>query len=208
MNVALLGATGRTGRLVLAELLRRGHSATVLARDPARLTDTVPEVRVVAGSSTDPQALGQLLDSADAVVSALGPSEKEADLHTRTARLLVQAMPAAGVTRFVGVSGAGIDVPGDRKGTRDRIISTLLRTLGGAVAKDKPGEYRVLAESDLDWTLVRPPRLRDAPATGRIGHDPHTPGHWSIPRADLAVFLVDVLDQHLYPSQAPFVWAR
>ena len=207
MNIALIGATGRTGRLALAELLRRGHTVTVLARDPARLSDPGPGVRVVAGSSTDPKALGQLLDSADAVVSALGPTEKEADLHTRTARLLVQAMPAAGVRRLVGVSGAGIDVPGDRKGTRDRIISTLIRTLGGGVAKDKPREYQVLAESELDWTLVRPPRLLDSPATGRIGHDPHTPGHWSIPRADLAVFLVDVLDQHLYPRQAPFVWA-
>jgi len=208
MNVALIGATGRTGRLVLAELLRRGHTATVLARDPARLTDTRPEVRVVVGSSTDPDVLGQILDGVEAVVSALGPTAKEPDLHTRTAELLVHAMPAAGVTRFVGISGAGIDVPGDRKNTRDRIISTLIRTLGGAVAKDKPAEYRVLASSDLDWTLVRPPRLLDGPATGRIGHGSHTPGHWSIPRADLAVFLVDVLDQHLYPHQAPFVWAR
>jgi putative NADH-flavin reductase len=208
MTIALIGATGRTGRLVLAELLRRGHTVTVLARDPSRLADSRPEVRVVAGSSTDPQALGQLLDDADAVVSALGPTAKEADLHTRTARLLVHAMPAAGVTRFVGVSGAGIDVPGDRKGTRDRIISSVIRTVGGAVAKDKPREYQVLADSDLDWTLVRPPRLLDAPATGRIGHDPHTPGHWSIPRADLAVFLVDAVDQHLYPRQAPFVWAK
>ena len=208
MNVALIGATGRTGRLVLAELLRRGHTASVLARDPARLTDTGTGVRVVAGSSTDPQALGQLLDGADALLSALGPTTKEADLHTQTARLLTHAMPAAGLTRFVGISGAGIDVPGDRKGTRDRIISTLIRTIGGAVAKDKPAEYRVLAGSDLDWTLARPPRLLDTPATGRIGHDPYTPGHWSIPRADLAVFLVDVLDQHLYPRQAPFVWAK
>lgn len=208
MNVALIGATGRTGHLVLAELIGRGHAVTVLARDPTTLTDPDPGVRVVVGSATDPQAVGELLDGAQAVVSALGPTAKEADLHTRTARLLVEAMPAAGITRFIGISGAGIDVPGDRKGTRDRIISTVIRTIGGAVAKDKPAEYQVLADSDLDWTLVRPPRLLNAPATGRIGHDPHTPGHWSIPRADLAVFLADVLDQHLYPRKAPFVWAK
>lgn len=208
MNVALIGATGRTGHLVLAELLRRGHTVTVLARDPAKLTHSDPGVRVVVGSATDPQAVGELLDGVQAVVSALGPTAKEADLHTRTARLLLEAMPAAGITRFIGISGAGIDVSGDRKGTQDRIISTVIRTIGGAVAKDKPAEYQVLADSDLDWTLVRPPRLLDAPATGRIGHHPHTPGHWSIPRADLAVFLADVLDQHLYPRQAPFVWAK
>lgn len=208
MHVALIGATGRTGHLVLAELLRRGHTVTALVRDPTKLPDPGPQVRVVAGSVTDPQAIRQLLEGTQAVVSALGPTAKEPDLHTRTARLLVEAMPAAGVSRFIGISGAGIDVPGDQKGAKDRIISAMVRTLGGAVAKDKPAEYRVLAASDLDWTLVRPPRLLDAPATGRISHHPYTPGHWSIPRADLAVFLADVLDQHPYPRQAPFIWAK
>jgi putative NADH-flavin reductase len=208
MNVALLGATGRTGHLALAELRRRGHHVTGLVRDPNRLPDPDPTVRLVVGSSTDPIALAELLDGAEAVVSALGPTAREADLHSRTARLLVQAMPEARVTRFIGISGAGIDVPGDRKGTKDRVISAMVRTLGGAVARDKPAEYQVYAKSDLDWTLVRPPRLLDTPATERIGHHPHTPGHWSIPRADLATFLADVLDHHLYPRQAPFVWAK
>jgi putative NADH-flavin reductase len=208
VNVALIGATGRTGRLVLAELRSRGHTVTVLVRDPNKLPDPDPGVRVVTGSSTDPAALAELLDGAHAVISALGPTAKEADLHTRTARLLVEAMPTAGVTRFIGISGAGIDVPGDRKATKDRLISAMVRTLGGAVARDKPSEYQVYADSNLDWTLVRPPRLLDAPATGRISHHQHTPGHWSIPRADLATFLVDTLEQHLYPRQAPFVWAQ
>ena len=208
MNIALIGATGRTGHIVLADLRRRGHTVTALVRDPARLGDPDPGVRVVVGSSTDRDAIGEMLPGSDAVLSALGPTANESDLHTATARLLVAAIPAQGVTRFIGISGAGMDVPGDQKGTRDRIISTLIRTVGGAVARDKPAEYRVLADSPLVWTLVRPPRLLDAPATGRIGHDPHKPGHWSIPRADLAVFLVDVLEQDLYRRQAPFVWAR
>lgn len=208
MNVALIGATGRTGHLVQAELLRRGHQVTVLVREPTKLVDPGPSERVVVGTSTDPDVITDLLTGADAVISALGPTAKEADLHTRTAHVLAARMPAQGVTRFIGISGAGIDVPGDQKGPKDRTISAIIRTVGGAVARDKPAEYRVLADSTLTWTLVRPPRLLDAPATGRIGHDPHTPGHWSIPRADLAVFLVDVLDHDLYPRQAPFVWAK
>jgi putative NADH-flavin reductase len=207
MNVALIGATGRTGRLVLAELRGRGHQVTVLVRDPTKLGDPGPGVRVVVGSSTDPTAITDLITGTDAVISALGPTAKEADLHTRTAQILAARMPEQGVTRLIGISGAGIEVPGDQKGTKDRAISAVIRLLGGAVAKDKPAEYQALADSTLTWTLARPPRLLDTPATGRIGHNPHTPGHWSIPRADLATFLVDVLEQHLYPHQAPFVWA-
>jgi putative NADH-flavin reductase len=206
MNIAVLGATGRTGRPLVAELLRRGHTVTALARDPATLAELGDRVRVVTGTSTDPAALDQLLTGTDAVVSALGPSAKEATLHTDTARALVSAMARHGVTRFVGVSGAGIDVPGDRKGTRDKAISWMVKKIGGPVAVDKQTEYAVYAASNLDWTLLRPPRLVDGPPTGRTYHHAHTPGRSSsLRRTDLAFVLADVLDQNHYTHQAPFV---
>ena len=67
--------------------------------------------------------------------------------------------------RFVGISGAGIDVPGDERATKDRIISSLIRRLGGAVVADKPAGYRAWADSNLSWTLVCPPRLKDGSPT-------------------------------------------
>lgn len=208
MKLALIGATGRTGAHTLSTALERGHEVAVLVRDPDRLPDAVRgRVRVVVGDSTDPAALSDVLAGSDAVVSALGPVGKQADLHTRTARELVRVMSAAGPRRFVGVSGAGIDVPGDRKATRDRVISRIIRTLGGDVVKDKPAEYAVWAASGLDWTLVRPPRLVDAPASsGPLEHDAHRSTRSTrITRADLGAFLVDVVDSGLYPRQAPFV---
>lgn len=206
MSIAVLGATGRTGRPLVEELLRRGHAVAVLVRDPTRLGPLRERVTVVTGSSTDPAALEALLDGAEAVVSALGPSSRDSTLQSDTARALVPAMGRHGVTRFVGVSGTGVDVPGDRKSRRDRAISWMVRRLGGTMATDKATEYELYAASDLDWTLVRPPRLLDGAATGRVVHDARTPGRApSLRRADLAVFLADVLDQHLYPRQAPFV---
>ncbi|PFG43368.1 putative NADH-flavin reductase [Isoptericola jiangsuensis] len=207
MNIALLGATGRTGRHTLATALDRGHTVTVLTRDPARLPDAVrSRVATVVGEATDPAALARLLDRADAVVSALGPRAKEHDLHTRTARALVEIMQASGPRRFVGVSGAGIDVPGDQKAGKDVAISWLIRTLGGAVVKDKPAEHAVWAASGLDWTLVRPPRLVDGPPTGHLEHDAHrSTRSTTILRSDLGAFLVDVVEQDLYVGVAPFV---
>ena len=156
MKIAVIGATGRTGRPLVAELLRRGHTITVLVRD--------------------------------------------------TATVLVEAMHAARVHRFVGVSGAGIDVPGDQKSLSAKAISTAIQTLGGKVVKDKPAEHAVYAASDLDWTLVRPPRLVDGEATGRLEHDAHrSTKSTKITRTDLAGFVADVLEQDLYQRQAPFV---
>lgn len=206
MTVAIIGATGRSGRLLAEELLRRGHQVTVLVRDPVRLADLADRVSVVIGDSCDAAALGQLVASTDAVVSALGPTAKEPTLHQDTAAALIKAMQEQGVRRFVGISGAGIDVPGDEKSPRDRVISGLIRRLGGAVVADKPAEYRLWSASDLDWTLVRPPRLKDGDATGRVEHHAHrSTSATSISRADLAAFLADTVEQNLYPRVAPFV---
>jgi putative NADH-flavin reductase len=205
--VAVLGATGRTGQLLVEQLLERGEQVRVLARTPQKLGALAERVSVVQGSSTDPAALDALLEGADLVVSALGPTDKQPTLHRDTARALLEVMPRHGVQRFVGISGAGIDVPGDRKRGPDKVISFLIQKLGGAVAQDKIHEYDVWAASPVDWTLVRPPRLVDGPATGRVQHDAHRTGRSSITRADLAAFLADEVAQARYPRQAPFVSA-
>jgi putative NADH-flavin reductase len=208
MRIAVIGATGRTGRPLIAELMRRGHELTVLVRTPDKLGPALGAVQVVTGSSTDADALAHLLEGADALVSTLGPTSRDSTVMSDTARVLVPAMERRGIRRFVGVSGAGTDMAGDLKGRKDRVISSMIRRLGGPMATDKALEYRILVVSGLDWTLVRPPRLVDGPASGRVEHDAHTPGRSnSIRRADLAVFLADVVEQDLYIGQAPFVCA-
>jgi putative NADH-flavin reductase len=208
MRIAVLGATGRTGQSMVAELLRRGHELTVLARAPEKLGATQGAIRVVTGSSTDPDALASLLEGAEAVVSALGPTSRDSTVMSDTARVLVPVMEQCAIRRYVGVSGAGVDMEGDLKGRKDRVISSMIRRVGGVMATDKADEYRILVASGLDWTLARPPRLVDGPPTGRVVHDAHAPGRSSsIRRADLAMFLADVVEQDLYVRQSPFVSA-
>ncbi len=207
MRVAVLGATGATGRLVVDELVRRGHTVVALARTPDR--GGPKAVSWVRGDARDPAALRDLLSGADAVVSALGPRRGDSTLHRDVAPRLVAEMRRAGVRRFVGVSGAGIDVPGDRKSRRDRVLSALAQRVGGDTVRDKALERQTWAGSGLDWTLVRPPRLVDRPATGRVEHSASSsPRRTSIPRADLAAFLADLVDRPDYVQQAPLVAGR
>lgn len=205
MKLAVLGATGRTGRLVVAEALRRGHGVTALVRDTAR-ADLPPEVLVREGAVRDPAALAGAVAGADAVLSALGPQDGDATLHRDVAAALVDVVREAGVRRFVGISGAGIAVPGDAKSLRDRAISALLRRVGGATVADKAHEHAIWAASGLEWTLVRPPRLAEQPPTGRVEHHAHrSPRATAIGRADLAAFLLDCVEQGLHVGAAPLV---
>jgi putative NADH-flavin reductase len=203
MIVAILGATGRTGRLVVQELLARGHQARVLVRSAV---SAPADTCAVVGDARDPAALRSLVDGCDVVISALGPVGGDRRLHREVAPLLIAAMTDAGVSRFIGISGAGIDVPGDCKSRRDRLISSMIRVFGGDAAADKVIEYQSWRDSGLDWTLVRPPRLRGGPSTGWIDHDAHiSTKSKTITRADLASFIAGLVDRTAYQRQAPFV---
>ena len=207
MTVGVLGATGRTGRLVVAELAGRGVPVRVLVR-AGSVTGFGPGVTVVTGQARDPRSLHELVSGADGVVSALGPRKGDRTLHRDVAPLLVAAMRGAGAARFVGISGAGMDVPGDAKSLRNRLISAVMRRVAGSMVQDKAGEYAVWAASGLDWTLVRPPRLTDAPAGSRVEHAAHTsPRGTAIGRADLAAFVVDCVLQRAHVGEAPLVAA-
>jgi len=208
MRIAVLGATGRTGRPIVEELLRRSHEVVALVREPAT-ADLPSAAQTVTGDARDPAALAALVGGAQAVVSALGPRRGDATLHREVAAVLVDAMQHAGIRRFVGISGAGIDVPGDAKSRRDRVVSALIQRLGGQTVRDKAVEQQVWATSGLDWTLVRPPRLVDRPGTGEVEHSAsRSPATTWIRRVDLAHFVVDCVEQDLHVGAAPLVAGR
>jgi putative NADH-flavin reductase len=102
MRIALLGATGRTGRLVLLGAVRGGHQVSALARTPDTLTDVASEVRVVPESSADRDAVHRVLEGADLVISALGPTSSQVDLHSRTGGGPGQAPGAPDVRNAAG----------------------------------------------------------------------------------------------------------
>lgn len=111
--------------------------------------------------------------------------------------------------RFVGISGAGITIPGDRKSARDRVISAAMQHLGGASVRDKAEEYELWAVSNLDWAFIRPPRLIDGDATGAIEHAASTsPRRTTITRTDLASFAVDCVTHGHHIAMAPLVAGR
>lgn len=208
MDIALIGGTGRTGALVLDELLLRGHQVRALVRADGRITQG-SSVTTIVGDCRDRDTLRILVEGCDAVVSALGPRGREETLHRDTARALVATMPVVGVERFVGVSGMAVDVPGDQRTVSAAVAAKVVRLVGGPLARDKREEYGVFAASDLDWTLARPPRLIDGEETARIEHDAHRSTRSSrIVRADLATFLVNVVEHRRYVRQAPFVATR
>jgi putative NADH-flavin reductase len=206
MHVLLLGATGRIGALAVTAALAAGHSVNAIVRDPTGLAKH-PRVTVIEGGAADAAALAAGLEGVDAVISALGPRAnrpEDAVALERAMRALVAGMSRQGVSRLITLSGAGITVPGDRKPALDRLASALVRRLARHVVAAKQREYDIFSRSQLAWTAVRPPLVRDGAPVGYRLATTLTPGA-RVTRADTAAALVDQLADATFVGQAPFV---
>jgi nucleoside-diphosphate-sugar epimerase len=208
MRVTILGSTGRVGSLALEAARADGHEVVVLVRQaPAA---EMPGVTTVVGAIDDAAAVRQALAGTTAVIAALGPRSNDAAAeHALVAgmRTLVEAMREEHVGRIVTLSGAAVDVPGDRKPWLDRIVSSVVRRAARHVVAAKQGEFDVLSVSSLAWTALRPAIVTDGPARGYRLSDTLRPGA-RVTRADVGRALVDVLEDQAQVGKAPFVLPR
>jgi acetyl esterase/lipase/putative NADH-flavin reductase len=205
-RVLVLGATGGTGRAIVRKLNALGHVAVALVRSAAKARDL--DAVIVEGDARDAGALERALADCDAVISALGTSVspfREVTLLSTATTALVAAMRRRGVRRLVSITGIGA---GNSRGHGgflfDRIIMpVLLRN----VYADKDRQEALIAQSDLDWVVVRPAVLNDKPRRGRIRALLDLGGFHggTIARSDVADFVVDQVESNAFIGKAPLI---
>lgn len=198
MRIGVIGSTGRTGRLVLGEGLRRGHAMTAFTRRPQELAGVRGLAAVIHGDGRSLDDIRRAVRGQDAVISIVssegrGPTTVMSDVT----RALLAGMSEAGVRRLVTVSVYAL------QGHRPWIAINFVRWLLRRPYADFARMERIVASSGLDWTIVRPPLLTNGPATGHVrsaaGMEDFAQGPYSISRADLAATLVDLAEdsQHV-----------
>ena len=157
MRVAVIGASGRTGRTTVAHALAAGHEVVAVVRDASR-APAGATVRVA--DARDVGALTAAISGCDAVVSCLGHvvGADDPTILADGAGALLRAMAAARVTRLVVVSAAGAYVQGDDPLSRFVAKPIVARLFGTGYADTREME-NVLRASDIKWTALRPSRL-------------------------------------------------
>ncbi len=206
MKLVVLGAAGVLGSHVIRQALGAGHEVTAYVRDARKLSASESRPRVVEGTLSDEARLREALAGADAVVSCLGVSRSTPRVQpSRDLPAVLAAMKSEGVRRYIGVSGAGVTLPGDRKGLPHKAISVLMKVFAPHLLEDKELEYAALAATHLDWTLVRSPRIVERPGTGNVKVNPVRPQGASVAYADVAAFMLGELSRNAYLRAAPFI---
>jgi putative NADH-flavin reductase len=190
MKITVFGATGRTGRHVVAQGVHRHHAITAFTRRPHALGDGSALAAVVHGDGRDADAVHKAVDGADAVVSTITAGRRK-DPHQAAdvSETIIRAMTSVGVRRLVVTSAYPIvaETP--------RLLVTLLRFLLVTAYADAAAMEQVVSGSGLDWTIVRLNRLTDKPGGGgvHISRDLLARPR-AIARADVAAVLLDIVE--------------
>jgi len=209
MNITVFGGTSATGLLVVEKALAAGHRVIVYARNPAKMVLKHVNLVVVAGELTEAANIAEAVHVADAVISLLGPTgvSKELVISNGLAHILV-AMKQHGVQRLVATVSSSYRDAQDRFQFWFDFGVVMLRLMANSILKDIERTGKLVAESQLDWTIIRLPKLGNKPATGRLAIGYTGDGEvsfFSLSRADLADFLLRQLDNKKYLHQAPVV---
>jgi putative NADH-flavin reductase len=205
MRVAIIGASGRSGRAAVKHALAAGLDVTSVVRDPA----SAPAGTTVArADARDPGALAAGVEGADAVVSCLGhvTADRDPAVLRDGAAALVAAMTSAGVSRLVAVSAAGAFVAGDDPLSRfvaKPVLARLLRENN----EDTQAMEAVIRASGTDWTLLRPSRLTagEGKAAYRCRLDTSVWWHYSTTFGTVGRAAVDAARKPEWAGHAVFI---
>ena len=205
MNILVLGATGRTGKIFAKLATDHSHQVTAIVREKNR--GTLPKVKYIEGSPTDGKFLNDALRGIDAVVVSLNINRTSDNpfakivspltLISDSVKALIPAMEKNGVKRIVSISGSGV---GDSWNDMFIIARLLIRYSNIMRAyEDHDRQEQIIRNSNLDWTIVRPVML-NSKETDKYTATLGKPKGGSISRAGVAKFTLDALETGKYVS--------
>jgi putative NADH-flavin reductase len=194
-HILVIGASQGIGKAVCQAAVQKGHSVRAMSRSGRMPGNVGKNCQAFGGDALKVEDVARALDQVDVVVQALGvPASldlilKPVTLFSEATRVLLPAMKKAGVTRLVAVTGFGA---GDSRAAINIFQRLPFKLLLKNAYDDKSLQEKLIADSDLDWLIVRPGVLTNGPFSGKY-RVLSKPGEWRngiISRADVADFIL------------------
>ena len=190
-RVAIVGGHGQVARQLIHLLRRADHEPVALVRKEeyrAELEERGAEVRLLDIEQQDADAFAAAFEGCGAVVFAAGGGpdgnvERKRTVDLEGSLKSIAGVKAAGIDRFVQISAINVDDP----------LPDDTAEVWRAYVEAKRDADAALRDSGLAWTIIRPGRLTDDPATGRVSLGPDVE-RGDVTRADVAAVVAAVLD--------------
>jgi putative NADH-flavin reductase len=204
-RIILFGATGGTGKLVVEQALNAGFQVTVIVRDPFAFTLRHPELNIIKGDVLQPNTFEEAMDGQDVVVSCIGARKRgPTKVYSKGVSNILETMQKKNISRLICLSAIAVVVPPGSSMVMKFVIKNILQRLFGPMYTDMLLMEKILGESNINWTVIRAPWLRNSRYTGkyRISITEHLRNASKISRADLAHYIVKHLtDENIFKTR-------
>ena len=205
MKIIIFGASGSIGKKLVEQGLKQGYRVTAYVREPARLGLLHANLELAVGDILDSEEVDKAVAGHDAVFCVLGAGRK-GGIRTAGTRNIIHAMEKTGVRRLICQSTLGVGNSWHNLNAFWKYVmfGFLLRP----AFVDHVQQERLVKQSELDWTIIRPGAFVDGELTGQYRHgfsaaDRST--KLKISRQDLVHFLLRQLDDLSYLKKSPGV---
>lgn len=204
-KVAVLGGGGRTGKYLVNQLLEKGINVKVLLRNPETFTIQNSKVEIIEGDATNESAIRSLLEDCHAVLSTIGQRSGEPMVASNATKNVLKIMTDLTIQRYVLLAGINVDTPFDKKGEKTIAATNWMKANYPEIQQDRQLTYKLLTESDVNWTLVRVPFIEFTDTSSEIIVNlEDCPGD-KISSSDIAGFMVQEMIEEKFVRKSPFI---
>jgi putative NADH-flavin reductase len=211
MKITILGSTGFVGKMLIKKAIAAGYQVKTLARNPEKLEEIKDKIKIT-GSVFESSSIEAAIEGAEVVLSTIGPPQRNPGdpvQYEKAMKNIVSAMDKYGIKRYIHIGGAGHAGGEDEKWTLNRrFLRLFLNLFGKQILIAKHMEWEVLKTSDLDWTLVRPPRIANEVASGDISANEKNLESLKVSVGDLTDFILEQITSKEWIRKAPLVSSR
>lgn len=202
-TIAVLGASGKSGRAFVKEALAKGYKIRAGVRSTP--LPEQPNLEVITCDATISSDVARLIQGCTAVVSLIGHVRgSSATVQTEAMRVVVEQMKLQDITRIVSLTGTGVRVEGDKPSLIDTLANAAIKFIDADRINDGVQHAEILKNSELDWTIVRVLKLSNRPAAP-FTLKQHGPAKILTSRAEVAQAILQVLDSSEWIQLAPVV---
>ena len=187
-----MGGTGKVGRYIAKKALESGCQVRMLVRNPDKLAYRDDRIQLIRGDVQNINFIRILLKDCNIVINTFGQSVKALPLYSSVPNNVLAVMHEFGIKRCYRCVPT---IKGDNKKLINRIGAKMLELLFPKMMTDKRKELHILANSEIDWTLVRLPFVVQGSETGNIKESLTDMPGIKISNADIARFIIDQIHE-------------
>lgn len=196
MKLLIIGATGGTGRELVKQALELGHKITILVRNSEKVLTSHPSLQVINGNVLNIKEVEQAVSGQDAVISSLGHKRFfiKTNILSEGTKNIIASMEKQNVKRFICITTLGINDSRFRLGLYYTLFTIPIILF--FYFRDKSKQEKLIMNSKLDWTIVRPGQLTNSKLTGEYQVGNNVGNYFmtkTISRANVAHFILSQL---------------